>query len=278
MSTSRTHFPEKGLVVRPYKPSDEAQIVNLLNLCYGEWGTMRKWQFLYPQYPTFDEDNVFVMEDDGNEIVGHGGLHLRDLVIQQKLKLCTASLSDAAIHPRYRGKGLYTKLVETRLRVAKSKGACLAFSWHLKGSRAYNHNKKVGFIEVKQPPVYMKIIRPEKVLKSGLIDLLHKSQNLRKSLKDLGGDIFFCLGNCEFSVAELLSTAHEKPAKDRGKVKIILDRSSLSVLASFRNLSRFQRLARLASLILLRRIKVRFSSFKAFLNAVRKGGAVIGSV
>lgn len=278
MSTSKLRFQVKDIVLRPYKPGDEVKIVDFLNLCYGEWGALQKWQFLYPQYPTFDEENVLVMENGSGEIIGHGGLHLRDLDIQQKLKLRTVSLTDAAIHPRCRGKGLYTKLVETRLRAAKSKGACLVFTWHLKGSNAYKHNKKTGFIEVEQPPAYMKVIRPEKVLRSGLFDLLHKSQSLRKTLRDLGDDLFFCLGKCKFSVAELLGKADEKPSKNRGKVEIILDRSSLSMLANFRNLGKYQRLACLASLILLRRIKVRFSSFKVLLNMARKGLAVIGSV
>jgi ribosomal protein S18 acetylase RimI-like enzyme len=273
MSTSKTQFPVKAIDVRPYKPSDEDQIVNLLNLCFGEWGTLQKWQFLYPQYPTFDEDNVFVMENEND-----GGLHLRDLVIQRKLKICTASLSDAAIHPRYRGKGLYTKLVEMRLRAAKSNGACLAFSWHLRGAKAYNHNKKIGFIEIKQPPAYMKVIRPEKVLKSGLFDLLIKSQSLREALQDLDSELFFRLGKSEFSITEILGKDEEKPAKGQRKIEIVFDEGSLGMLTKFRNMNKRQRLKCLISLILLRKTKIRFSSFKALLNLARKGLAVIGSI
>lgn len=276
MSKKKAQFPVKDIIMRPYELGDEAQIVNFLNLCYGEWGTIQKWQFLYADYPTFNKDDVVLMEVN-DEIIGHGGVHFRDLIVWKR-KLYTASLTDAAIHPRYRGRGLYAGLVDIRLKAARSRGACLAFTWHLKGSNAYKHNKRIGFVEVKQFPVYMKVIRPEKVLKSGLFDLLHKNQRLKEVLLELGDDLCFCLGKFEFSIAELLSRVDKKPKKDRSKVEIVLNENSLFVIANFRNMSKLKRILSLILLILLGRAKIRVNSFKVLLNLVRKGVAIIGSL
>lgn len=266
----------KNIIVRQYKPGDETRIVDFLNICYGEWGTIQKWQFFYSGYPTFNKDDIVILEVD-DEIIGHGGIHFRDLIVGKR-GLYTATLSDAAIHPHHRGRGFYTKLVEIRLKGAKSKGACLAFAWHLQGSNAYKHNKKTGFIEVEQSPVYMKIIRPEKVLKTGLFDLLHKNQRLRWALQDLQDDLRFRVGGAEFSIAELLDRADNKLKKDRRGVKIALDENSLFMMTNFRNMSRLKRIGNLVLLILLGRVKIRFSSLKVLLNLVRKGVVIIGSI
>lgn len=266
----------KNIIVRPYKPGDENKIVDFLNTCYGEWGTIQKWQFFYSGYPTFNKDDVVILEVD-DEIIGHGGTHFRDLIVGKR-RLYTATLSDAAVHPHHRGRGLYTKLADIRLKNIKSKGACLAFAWHLKGSNAYKHNKKTGFIEVKQSPVYMKIIKPENVLKIGLFDLLHKNQRLRWALQDLQDDLCFRVGGVEFSIAELLGRADNKLKKDRRGVKIDLDENSLLTMTNFRNMSRLKKIGNLVLLILLGRVKIRFNSLNVLLNLARKGVAIIGSI
>lgn len=276
MNKKKPQIPIKEIATRSYEPGDEAQILDFLNLCYGEWGTIQKWCVRYTDYPTFNKDNVVLMEVNGG-IVGHGGTHFRDFIVRKR-KLYTASLTDAAVHPCYRGKGLYASLVDIRLKLARSRGACLVFTWHLKGSNPYNHNKKIGFIEVKQFPVYMKVIRPEKVIKSGLFDLLHKNQRLKETLWELGIDLFFCLGKFKFSTAELLSRVDKKLRKDRGKVEIVLDKNSLFIMANFRGMSKLKRIATLIMLILLRRMKIRFSSFKALLNLARKVVAIMESI
>lgn len=277
MTARREQLPVKDTVVRSFKRGDEAGIVSLLNACFGDWGTIRKWQKLYLQSPNFEKDDVFIIGKN-DEIIGYEGLQFRDVVIKQDHKLSTVSLRDAAIHPRYRRRGLHAGLLEMMLQAAKMRSAGLVFSWYLRGSGLHAHSKDLGFIEIKQPPAYMKVIKPEKILRSGLLDLLIKSQSLRQTLQDFDGEIFFRIGKSEFSVAELLGKVNEKPAKDQGKVEMIFEKGSLDMLAKFRNMNKRQRLKSLIQLILLKRAKIRFSSLKAFLNLARKGLAVIGSI
>jgi len=264
-----------GMSIRSYKQGDEAQIVRLLNICFGDWGTLQKWQFLYSQHPTFSKDDVVILEADG-EILGHGGIHIRDLVVG-KQGLSTATLSDAAIHPRYRGKGLYVKLVNARLKQAKSKGACLALTWHLRGSNAYEHNRKTGFVEINQSLVYMKIIRPDKVLMTGLFDLVQKNQRLRWVLEGMRNDFCFRVGEVEFSVADLLGKCN-KHLERQTKVEIVFDKNSLPTVANFRNMSKFEKIQNLVLLMLFGRIKVKFVSFSGLLNLVRKSVTIVGAI
>jgi len=276
MSKNKATSLIKDVIIKSYTPGDESQILDFLNLCYGEWGTIQKWRSRYIDYPTFDEDNILLIKVN-NRIIGHGSIHFRNLIVRNH-KINTASLTDAAVHPRYRGRGLYAELVGIRLKIAKSKGASLSFTWHLKGSNAYNHNKRIGFIEIKQSPIYMKVIRPEKVIRSGLFDLLHKNQKLKEALQGLGSDIYFRLGKYEFSILDLLSEDKEKLRKNQSKIEIVLDENSLYVIANFRNMTKLKRIMSLIMLMFLRRAEIKFSSFKGLLNLVHKGVAIIDSI
>lgn len=267
----------ENITVRHYKDGDEAKIVDFLNLCCGEWGTVRKWQGLYSQYPTFDKDNVFIVESD-DEVIGHRGLHFRDLMLRGNKKVSTALLGDTAVHPNYRGSGIYDKLHGITLRAAAAKGGCLAFTWNLKGSSTYNHNKKTGFVEIKQALAYMKITNPEKIFRGGLFDLIYKNQKLKKTLQNLNSELYFCLGKSEFSIAELLGVTNQKPKGNRETIKLIFDESSLSALASFRNRGKLWRIRCLALLALRRKMKVKFGSVKAFVNLTWKWRSILGSV
>jgi len=277
MNGNKRQEQSKNMVIRSYKPGDEVQLVKFLNLCFGKWGTIRKWHALYLRYPTFRNDDVFITEKNG-EIIGHESLHFRDLAIYRDCKLLTVSLHDAAVHPHCRGRGIHNKLMEIMLQAAKLKGAGLVFCWYLRGTGLHAHSKKIGFIEIKQLPAYMKVLRPEKVLRSGLLDFLHKNQKLMNELQDVDYNLCFRFGKSQFSIAELLSKADKKPVKSHKKVAIIFDESSVSLLAKFRNMDKRQRLQQLILLVLLRKAKVKFSSFRAFLALARKAVAIIGTI
>ena len=274
---SDTQLLSGVMTTRSYESGDEAKIVDLLNLCYGEWGDLDRWQALYANYPDFRKDDVFVIENEG-EIIGHGGLHFRDVELGQGRRVPTASLCDAAVDPRYQGLGLYASLHQARLQAAESRRASLVLSWNLKGSTTYNRNGKTGFIELGQTPAYMKITNPGKVLKSGLSDFMHKNQRLRSVLQDLGNDLYFSVGAAEFSVAELIGETGQHP-KARGQgVRLVFSENSLSLLINFRTMGKLQRIRGFTLLLLCRRLKIRFGSPITFLKVARKGVAILGSL
>jgi hypothetical protein len=154
----------------------------------------------------------------------------------------------------------------------------MVFSWYLRDTGLHRHSWGIGFSEIKQSSAYMKIIRPEKVLRSGLVDFLHKSPDLQTALDDLSGDLYFRLGSASFSVAELLGKPDQRQLDKRKKTEIIFDETALPTLIRFRNMSKRQRLWNLIWLIIRRRARVRFGSFRAFVSMTRKGISIFGSI
>jgi predicted N-acetyltransferase YhbS len=273
----KTELLAMGVSIRPYSRGDEAQVLRLLNICFGNWGSMQEWTAKYLKHPSFDERDVFLVEK-GGEIIGHEALHFRNLTIDNDSVISTVSLSDAAVHPDFRGYGLHSKLLDVMLHEAKGRGASLAFSWYLRDSGLHKHSRKIGFIEIKQPPAYMKIIRPEKLLRSGLLDFLHKSPGLKEKLNELANDLYFGLGRTTFSLSELFDKCSPGETQNKRKIGIIFNEYSLVSLVRFRNMTKHQRLLSLISMLLLRRVKIRFGSIASLVNLTRKSLSIIGSI
>jgi N-acetylglutamate synthase-like GNAT family acetyltransferase len=254
------------VLVKDYSEGRETEIVDFLNLCFGAWGDLEKWRYAYSQYPSFSNEDIVIMEK-GGKIVGHGGIHLRDLVLKNKGRVPAALLGDAAVHPNCRGKGIYSRIVELRLDRARSRGASFAFWWAFKNSIPYKTGLKCGFIEVKQSPLFMKILKPEKVLKAGLSDLLYKNRKLRDTLRQLEVDICFRIKGEEVHLKDLLNEVFKREEY----IQISLSEKAFSSLANFRNMSSLKRIATLLFLVGSRGIKVKASSLSTFLKLVTKG-------
>jgi len=263
----------KNFILRSYKPGEETKIVNFLTLCYGFWGGLDKWQRSYPEYPTFNNDDILVIEDSG-EIIGHRGLHFRNVVLHGDSGVLTVSSGDTAIHPLHRGSGLDSELHETALQMAKTRGAVLAFAWHLKDSASYNRNIRSNFIEVKQTPVYARIIKPENVLKAGLLHLIHRRAKLRQVLAKLK-EVYITIGKTRLSLAEL---AGEKPAESQKTIEVILKESSLSLLVNFRSWGKWRRVLTLVLSIITGKARLRTTSPGALVKLFIRGIEVLAAL
>ncbi len=271
MTSNKT--PLKNFTFRSYKPAEEINIVNFLNLCYGVWGGLDKWQRLYPEYPNFNDNDIVIIEDKG-EIIGHRGLHFRNLALSRDSSVFTVSSGDTAIHPRHRGSGLDRKLHDTALQMAKTRGAGMAFAWHLKGSASYKRNIRSGFIEIRQTPVYAQIIKPEKVLKAGLLNLIHRRGKLREALAESKG-LYLTIGNTKLSLAELAGAKRE----DLGKmIEVIINKDALPLLVNFRSWGRWRRIGSLTWLIITGKARVRTNAPGALAKLCVRGLKVLASL
>jgi N-acetylglutamate synthase-like GNAT family acetyltransferase len=265
------------IIFRDYKDGDETKIVHFLNFCYEKWGDLRMWRYLYPNFPSFDSTNIRIAEHNG-KIVGHGSMHARDLVISQNCKLSAVIFSAGAVHPHYRRIGLHSRLLNQRLQIAKSNGVSLAFGWTQKDSGAYKSDTKIGFVEIRQSAVYMKIVRPDKIFQLGLIDLLSKNQKLRKIIINLGFDLQFCFEQSTINVTNIVSKPRTDHSEYKRYVQVFLDKKSQTKIASFRNMNKIQIVSTLLPLFLFTRLKIKFSSFRTFLSIIKKGVQIIGAL
>lgn len=222
------------ILVRAWRQGDEDKIVDLLNYAYPSgWGNSGQWEWRYPQDPSFESSNVFIIESDG-QIIGHRGSHPRQLVIRGK-KIPVFFLGDTAVNHNYQELGLYSNLHSVTLEAARNKGACLALTQNSRGSITYNHNKKTGFVEIKQNSTYIKPINYSKVFKEEVSAFISRREELKSLLRSLETELYIQFDETVFSLKELLDDSIPTSAMSnkRGVVRIILVEDSLPLLIKF---------------------------------------------
>lgn len=238
------------ILIRSYSGDKEQRIVEFLNLCYGAWGDLKEWKWRNVLYPTFESDNI-VLAETGGKIVGYGALFFRDLYIPHVGLLRTATLGDAAVHPKFRGRGLYSRITyETRMPIAKSKGAGLLFLHTQKGSVTHKANKKRGFVEVHYP-VYIKVINAKVVLEAELKEFVERDGFLRKIL---GENFDLDVNGANITIS--LKGEKEKSA-DRTVVRIVIDEKALALLVKMRASGKARVMTYLAALFISRAVKLK---------------------
>jgi len=258
--------------LRSYAEGDENRITEFLNLCYGNWGDLEKWGQLYTDQPLFSKSDVTIAEANG-QIIGYGGMHGRYLALSGK-DLLVQLLGDGAVNPAYRGMRLHSKLLKERFKRAGDKNACLCLGWVLRNSDAYKSDMRVGFVEAKQFPTYLRILNYGSVLQAGIADLLIKNKRLNNSLLSIRYPIYFKTNTTEFPLSNI---DEKEKGPFQGRIVIYLSESAIKEIYNFRSLNTSQRMILFANLLLFRKMKVSFPSFKAFLSFLKNSGAIAKS-
>ena len=244
--------------VREWRQGDEDNIIDFLNSAYlGGWGNTAQWEWRYPRDPSFASSNIFIIERD-DQIVGHRGFHPRQLVIQKK-KIPVVFLGDTAISHNYQELGLYSSLHSATLEAAGNKGACLALTQNSRGSVTYRHNKKTGFVVIKQNSTYIKPINHTRVFQEEVSTFISRRKDLRHLLGSLETALAIQFDETVFSLRELLNDDSQtaSPNKKKNAVRIILVKDSLTLLIRFAIGGRFEKVKCLALLVLHRKAKIK---------------------
>lgn len=94
--------------LRKYRDGDEQSIVEMLNIAFGSWRSLEYWKWKYKKNPAGSP--IIWLAEHNNKIIGHYGI----IPIRMKVgnTFMTGSFAaDAATHPKYQGKGVFSSLV-----------------------------------------------------------------------------------------------------------------------------------------------------------------------
>lgn len=245
-------------IIRAFKPGEEGAVVDFLNMSYpGGWGTREDWDYLCSRSPFLGNDNMFVVEHDGH-VVGYRGFELVRLMVRGSA-VPIALLHDTAIHPEYRGFGLYGNLHRTTLAAAKAQGACLADAGNSRGSITYNHNRKTGFVEIKGSRTYIRPLNYEEVVRTQAADFFTRREEVQSMLQGLDIDLYVCVGETDIALQERPGGSAASGV-GKGWVRLVLSRDSFPWLVGIASGGRMRKARSVLALLLGRKMKVRASS------------------
>lgn len=125
-----------NFIFRPYQTGDEEKIVSLLNLVFNSWPNfdvsckpIDHWKWKFIDNPL--KASKIAISSRNNDIIGCSHLLPRKLKIRDKVYISYYGV-DVAVHPDFRGIGIYKKLNEIRFNLATKAG--IDFSFHSTGN------------------------------------------------------------------------------------------------------------------------------------------------
>ena len=153
---------KEGENIRTLRQGEETDHFNMLNLCYGPWGSEEEWRRRYALHPDFDAtENVVIVEENG-EWAGGGTAWFREALLKSNKKIMVYGAGDLYVHPDHRGKGIYSTAMRSLNHLAKKKGVVLGFAYPSIYRLPSMALPKYGFVEVFYPMTHVLVLNPEK--------------------------------------------------------------------------------------------------------------------
>jgi hypothetical protein len=133
--------------IRRYQPGEEEKISKFLSQIFKDWPNTsisdKKafWQWKYLENP-LNKNTILVVENEGDIIACTHGYYREIKIANMNCKLQVDS--DMAIHPDFRGKGLYSKLVQEKVNTLKDDGSDISI-WVTINPKVIHQGKKLGY-------------------------------------------------------------------------------------------------------------------------------------
>ena len=149
--------------VRNLKPEEEKSHLEMLNLCYGRWGSEEKWRKRYHQSGFDITKNVLVVEESGKWI-GGVTIWFREAFLRNNKKLKLYIAGDGYVHPDHRGKGVYSIFMRKSMELAERNGATLGLGFISIYDIPFVALPKYGFVDIFYPETRIFALKPERFI------------------------------------------------------------------------------------------------------------------
>lgn len=153
MCQVRTRKGERGLDIRLYQEGDEKSIVNLLALVYGEDRGESWWNWYYRDNPAGAP--LVYLAWEGSRLAAHRAL-VPYRVWDGSGEVGAGQTTDAATHPDFRGRGLFSLLTRKVLSEARNQGVAFIFSFP--NQRSLPENRRQGWVVQARPRTWWRIL------------------------------------------------------------------------------------------------------------------------
>lgn len=159
---------------RNIRQGEEKRHFEMLNLCFGPWGSEEKWRSKYLQENFDVTENVIIIEENG-EWIGGVTTWFREAFLKEGRKAKVYIAGDGYVHPNHRGKGAYSTFMRRSIKVGRKRGASLGFAFISLHGVGFKALPKYGFVDVFHPMTRIFVLNAKNFLKY----MMKKVQNIR---------------------------------------------------------------------------------------------------
>ena len=159
---------------RNLRRGEEKKHFEMLNFCFGPWGSEEKWRSKYLQEGFDATENVIVVEENGKWIGGCTSW-FREAFIKGGKKVKVHISGDGYAHPNHTGKGVYSTSVQISSEQARNEGASLSLGFVSVYLGPIVALSKRGFPDIFHPETRILVLNPERFFRFITVQL----QNVR---------------------------------------------------------------------------------------------------
>ncbi|MEQ6376463.1 GNAT family N-acetyltransferase [Bacillaceae bacterium S4-13-56] len=176
------------MTIRKYQSGDEQQIQELFKKVFKKDRSAELWTWKFLNNPQKMNPWILLYEEKGN-ILGHLGLWISEGYVNGEVKPIALRV-DTMVDPEARGKGIYKKLNEAMVELAKEEGISYLYGFPAPKAKELLLRYTNG-VHVADVSRYMKILRPGNIATArfpflkplkGLGNLYSKGQRKTKNL------------------------------------------------------------------------------------------------
>lgn len=144
--------------IRPYAPGDEAAILELFRLSFGQSMSEAYWRWRFLQNPAGGGNPLIHLMWDGPVLAGHYAVSPMALVIDGTPVRGALSMTTMT-HPHYRGRGVFTALAESVYSQMTADGFALVYGFPNEASH-YGFVHQLRWRDVYEIPLMIADERP----------------------------------------------------------------------------------------------------------------------
>ncbi len=166
---------EKGFKIRESVADDDDKIISLVKLCLGDKSirSVNFWNWKHTKNPYGKSYILLAFDED--KLIGLRTFMKWEWQINNKTYKCVRAV-DAATHPDYRRKGLFSLLTESVLDIMKKEG--VDFVFNTPNSKSLAGNLKMGWKELGKSNLFVKIGNPFEILYNRIFKKKFDTKNI----------------------------------------------------------------------------------------------------
>src|SRR3989442_4864180 len=123
----------------------EGEYLECLNLCYGNWGDRRQYDWYFRRKPAYPDPDLIVLKIDGHTAAG-SAVSYRRVVLPNDSEVDVGIMTGAWTLPQFRGRGCFARIIEESLRLTVMKGGALLLGFTTEEKGSFRQLAKAGSV------------------------------------------------------------------------------------------------------------------------------------
>lgn len=121
----------------------EDEYLKCLNLCYGNWGDRRQYDWYFRRQTAYSDPDLIVLKIDGQTAAG-SAVSYRRLALPNDCEIAVGIMTGAWTLPPFRGQGCFARIIEESVRLTALKEGALLLGFAVEERASFRQLARAG--------------------------------------------------------------------------------------------------------------------------------------